>query len=336
MIRATAQAIHPGIAWDLVDRGAAKMADAARVLVDRLDPGQRALTLFPLAAEARRDWDYRPRRRPGLPLRDMREDQRAACWRLVDSVLSESGAAKARGVLALEAILQERTSNKAFRDPLNYALTLFGTPGDGPWAWRFEGHHLSLTVTLAPGVGMAVTPHFLGANPLSGRVVEDGHGGLERVLERESALAFAAVDALTPAEFSRALIAPQPPPDFLTGPGREDSLREPAGLALGQMRPDARGLVERIVEAFLGHLAPDYATPLGQALRAAGIDTLHFAWAGGTTPDRLHYYRLHGPTLLIEYDRTDADHAHSVWHDPRDHFGEDQLRRHRELAHDHP
>jgi hypothetical protein len=266
----------------------------------------------------------------------MREDQRTACWRLVESALSRTGAAKARGVLALEAILQERTSNKLFRDPLNYAVTLFGRPGTGPWSWRFEGHHVSITVTLVPDIGMAVTPHFLGANPLSGRVVDDGHGGLERVLEQESALAFTVVDLLTPAEFSQALIAPQPPPDFLTGPGREDSLRQPVGLALGRMEVDARGLVERIVDAFFGHLAPDLASPLGQALHEAGIDTLHFAWAGGTTPDRLHYYRVHGPTLLIEYDRTDTDHAHSVWHDPRDHFGQDQLRRHHELAHGHP
>ena len=58
-------------------------------------------------------------------------------------------------------------------------------PGPAPWAWRFEGHHVSLTLTMVPGVGIAVTPHFLGANPFSGQVVADGHGGLARVLERE-------------------------------------------------------------------------------------------------------------------------------------------------------
>ena len=72
-------------------------------------------------------------------------------------------------MLALEAILQERTANKAYRDPLNYALAIFGRPGDGPWAWRFEGHHVSLTLTVVPGIGIAVTPHFFGANPFSGR-----------------------------------------------------------------------------------------------------------------------------------------------------------------------
>ena len=73
--------------------------------------------------------------------------------------------------------------------------------------------------------------------------------------------------------------------------------------------------------------------PVTARVRAAGLGGIRFAWAGGTTPDRLHYYRFHGPTLLVEYDRTEPDHAHSVWHDPSNHFGEDHLRRHREAAH---
>ena len=315
------------IPWEVAQPVAARMAQAARAVLDRLDTRQRDLAIFPFASEARRDWDYRPRRRPGLPLRAMREEQRAACLRLVDAALSSAGAAKLRGVLALEALLQQRTTNKAFRDPLNYALAVFGAPGDGPWGWRFEGHHVSLTLTIVPGIGLAVTPHFFGANPFSGAVVADGHGGLTRVLEQESALAFAVVTALAPGELARALLAPEAPPDFLTGPGREDSLRRPAGLPLGEMTGGTRGRVERLIEAFFGHLAPELAAPLERKLRQGGIEGLHFAWAGATSPDRLHYYRLHGPTLLIEYDKTDLDHAHSVWHDPSDHFGEDQLRR---------
>ena len=109
-----------------------------------------------------------PRSRPGLPLRDMSAQQRRLVWALVDAVLSAEGAAKVRGVLALEAMLQERTANKAFRDPLNYALALFGAPGPAPWAWRFEGHHVSLTLTIVAGIGIAVTPHFLRRQPVLG------------------------------------------------------------------------------------------------------------------------------------------------------------------------
>jgi hypothetical protein len=77
----------------------------------------------------------------------------------------------------------------------------------------------------------------------------------------------------------------------------------------------------------------DLAEPALRALHEAGTGKLHFAWAGATSPGTCHYYRLHGPTLLVEYDNTEPNHTHTVWHNPRDHFGEDLLRRHRETAH---
>lgn len=319
--------------WDLARAAASRMAAAAREFADLLDSQQQVLAILPFAADSHRDWGYTPRTRPGLPLRAMRDHQAAACWALVESALGPAGAAKARGVLDLEAILQERTANKAYRDPLNYAIALFGRPGHGPWAWRFEGHHVSLTFTITPGIGVAVTPHFFGANPFSGQVIPDGRGGLARVLERESALAFAIMGGLRAGEQARAVIAPEPPPDFLTGPGRERSLAEPTGLPLGDMAGAQRAQATTLIELFFDHLQPDLAEPIKRRTREAGIGGIRFAWAGGTTPDRLNYWRLHGPTLLIEYDRTDTDHAHSVWHDPTNHFGEDHLRAHHEAAH---
>jgi hypothetical protein len=265
----------------------------------------------------------------------MSEAQRNAVWSLVDETLSVKGAAKARGVLALEAILQERASDPAYRDPLNYALALFGQPGHGPWAWRFEGHHLSLTLTVVPGIGIAVTPHFLGANPFSGRVVQDpAHDGLARVLERESALAFEVVNGLDAAALRQAVIAARSPADIVTGPGREASLREPLGLRLDAMAAEQQNRILALLEAYFGHLRRELAEAVLAKVREAGIGSIRFAWAGATTPEGLHYYRLHGPTLIVEYDRTDSDHAHSVWHDPTNLFGEDHLRAHRRQAHD--
>ena len=327
--------VDGAVAWEVVAGLGQRMAATATAFLDALDAGQRERAAFAFAAEARRDWDYRPRNRPGLPLRAMGEAQRALAWKLVDLSLSAEGAAKARGVLALEAILQERTVNKAFRDPLNYALAVFGTPGGEPWAWRFEGHHVCLTLTLVPGVGIAATPHFFGANPHSGRVVPDGHGRLASVLEQESALAFAIIGGLGERERQRATIAAEAPPDFLTGPGpgRERSLHVPVGLTLDEMPAEQHNRALALLETFFGHLRPDLAQAVTARVRAAGLGGIRFAWAGATELGRLHYYRFHGPTLLIEYDRTDTDHAHSVWHDPSNHFGEDHLRRHRETDH---
>jgi hypothetical protein len=319
--------------WESVASLAERLTSAAGDLARSLDWPQSAVALHPFASTARHDWGYTPRVRPGLPLRDMSVGQRRAAWALVDTVLSAAGRAKVRGVLALEAVLQERASNKAYRDPLNYALALFGRPGPNPWAWRFEGHHVSLTLTVVPGVGIAVTPHFLGANPFSGPVVADGHGGLVQVLQSESALAFELVNGLGPHALRHALIAPEAPPDFLTGPGRERSLREPVGLALEDMAPEQQARAVALLETYLGHLQVDLVGPVRARVREAGLGRIRFAWAGATTPDRLHYYRLHGPNLIVEYDRTDTDHAHTVWHDPTNHFGEDYLRRHHETAH---
>jgi hypothetical protein len=70
-------------------------------------------------------------------------------------------------------------------------------------------------------------------------------------------------------------------------------------------------------------------------LERAGIDGVHFAWAGPEKRGQPHYYRLQGPSLLVEYDNTqnDANHIHSVWRDPNNDWGADLLRQHYRQAH---
>jgi hypothetical protein len=118
--------VSAAVPWSAAAATGERMTALASALADGLDPAQRHRALHPFAAEERFDWGYTPRTRPGLPLRAMSEVQRQAVWSLVDEALSAEGAAKARGVLALEAILQERASDKAYRDPLNYAGTGLG------------------------------------------------------------------------------------------------------------------------------------------------------------------------------------------------------------------
>ena len=88
----------------------------------------------------------------------------------------------------------------------------------------------------------------------------------------------------------------------------------------------------RIIEDFIGTMRPDVAEAERARIRDAGLEHIHFAWAGSTEPRRPHYYRLHGPNLLIEYDNTqnEANHIHSVWHDPGHDFATDLLLRHYE------
>jgi hypothetical protein len=308
------------------------MEALARAWLDGLSRDQAVLALHPF--EARRDWHFVPRARPGLALRGMDPSQAAACWRLVDSVLSAAGSAKARNVLALEPILGAIERRPSHRDPGNYALAIFGEPSPAaPWAWRFEGHHLSLTVTAVPGEGTAVTPAFFGANPA---VVPPGHAqaGTE-AHEVERQLAFELIQSLAGAAFERCRIAVDAPRDILTMPGAERRLVRPDGLPFAALADGQKALAWRLVQAFLRHLEEARQAASLAQITEAGLERLHFAWAGSTTLGRPHYFRLHGPSTVIEYDNVQngANHVHTVWHEPDDVFGDDRLARHH--SHDH-
>jgi hypothetical protein len=78
----------------------------------------------------------------------------------------------------------------------------------------------------------------------------------------------------------------------------------------------------------------DIATKRLDAVRAAGLNTIKFAWMGGLERRQGHYYRIQGSTFLIEYDNTqnDANHIHTVWRDFKGDWGADLLAAHYHTA----
>jgi hypothetical protein len=300
---------------------------AVREFLAALGPELRRKGLFPFAAEERHNWHYIPKERSGVPLKEMGDAQRAAARRLLREALSERGWSRAEDIMWLENVLAEVEKDPETYGPLNYVFTVFGEPaGRKPWGWRVDGHHLSLNFTHTPD-GVAVTPCVYGANPAT---VEHGeHAGL-RVLGAEEDLGRELIRSLPEAQREMAIIAREAFDDIITGPGREGSLEAPAGVAFAAMAAAQRGLAMRIIDEFVGTMRPATAEAERARIRDAGLDHIHFAWAGALEPRRPHYYRLHGPALLIEYDNTqnDANHIHSVWHDPGRDFATDLLRRH--------
>jgi uncharacterized protein DUF3500 len=128
----------------------------------------------------------------------------------------------------------------------------------------------------------------------------------------------------------RMIIAADAPGDIVSGPGRDESLQTPQGIPLAALTAEQRGQAVRLVEVYARNMRADVAERELERLRAAGAERLHLAWAGPLDPAKPHYYRLHGPTVLIEYDNTQngANHIHSVWRDPRGDFGADPLAAH--------
>jgi len=311
------------------------LASLAKVFLQALDPEQRRQAVFPFEDRERLNWHYIPRRRRGIPLKHMDAKQRAAADALLRFALSEVGYRKAIGIMQLEEILRQLEFFSFLRDQENYAFTFFGDPAVTPWGWRVEGHHLSLNFTAINSEFVAVTPAFMGANPA--KVSEGPHQGLQ-VLKQEQALARELVQSLEPAQLDRALIATQSLGDIVTGPGRADNLKAPVGLPLREMSEGRRDLAVRLIEEYIRNMQEEVASVQRRLIQEAGIEGIHFAWAGGLEPGQAHYYRLHGPRLLIEYDNTqnNANHIHSVWRDPVNDFGADLLQQHYTSAVHHP
>jgi hypothetical protein len=311
------------------------MAAAATGFLATLDARQRRRAVFPFGDAERMNWHYVPRRREGVTFKDMPAPSRVAAHALMKASLSSVGYAKAVNVMELEEVLRQIETIGLSRDPEHYAFTIFGTPGDGaPWGWRLEGHHLSLNFTLVPGKPMAVTPAFMGANPA--RIPKGQRAGF-RTLEHEQDLAFALARSLDPALRGRAVIATESFGDIVSGPGRKELFAARQGVPFGAMSGDQRALATRLIETYARNMRTEIADEELRRMRDAGLEQVHFAWAGPIDPARPHYYRVHGPTLVIEYDNTqnDANHIHSVWHDPANDFGADLLRAHYEHGHHH-
>ncbi len=311
------------------------MAAAADAFMETLGSRQRDRGTWELDAEQRFDWHFIPRERYGARIKDMNTEQRKAAHGLLQSLLSSQGYLKATGVMQLEGILGQIEGRPDRRDPEDYYFNIFGAPSeDGAWAWRFEGHHVSMNVASAGGELPSVTPTFLGSNP---HVVGEGPNAGRRLLGAEEDLARELLALLTDAQLRTAIIETDAPRDIITGNARTVELDGFRGLPASEMSgAQSRGLMLLILE-YLNNANAEVARAKMRQIHEAGLENLHFAWAGSTERGEGHYYRIHGPTVLIEYDNTQggANHVHSVLRDPQNDFGDDLLRRHYEEA-DHP
>lgn len=306
----------------------ASMAQAANEFIATLNDEQRERTVFAFEDEERFNFHYTPVPRLGLPLKEMRMEQLRAAHALLRTALSSRGYLKATSVMELEAVLRAIEAPQWNRDRALYYVSIFGTPEEGEaWGWRFEGHHLSLNYTSVTNELTTTTPAFFGANPAE---VRTGPTTGLRVLGAEEDLGRRLVLMLDAAQREQAIITEEAPREIITRNNREAALDTFEGLSAGEMNPAQRDVLWAIVEEFIQNHRPDLARKQLDKIDQAGFENVHFAWAGGVEPGKQHYYRVHGPTVLIEFDNTqgDGNHIHSVLRDLTDDFGEDLLRKH--------
>jgi hypothetical protein len=287
------------------------MALAATQFLGALDEGQRVKATYAFADPERTRWHWTtpgnfPRN--GLPLREMSPEQRDNAMKLLQSGVSDGGFQKALNIMSLQ--------NDLGNDPELYYVTVFGAPdGSDPWGWRFEGHHLSRHFTVVNDQ-VALMPFFEGSWPTV------SNNGL-KAMEREEWAARELITALEGQQRAAAIFQDRTLTRHVTQNEASVAPLDPVGIPVTELDQDRQALVNEIIHAYLDTLPDDVAaTQLGRVAEA-GLENIRFGWAGPIEPRRPHYYRLQGPTFLLEHDnsRNGGTHIHSVWRDFSDDFG---------------
>lgn len=316
-------------------RAAAAMTDGANKFLASLNAEQKTKAAYKFDGAERQEWFFVPRnQRKGLPLKEMNEQQRKLAMDFLKAGLSAAGYQKATGIISLEPVLKELEGpNRTWpRDHEMYHVSIYGTPGARDrWAWSFEGHHLSLNFTVVKGELISNSPAFMGTNPAE---VRQGERKGLRVLADEEDKGRALVSALDDKQKAVAVYDAKAPADILTVNHLKIDPLKPEGLSYGRLTKQQKELFTQLLDVYLNRMLDEVAAERRAKLKAAGLDKIHFAWAGGLNRGDLHYYRLQGPTFLVEYDNTqnNGNHIHSVWRDFNGDFGADLLREHYKAA----
>ncbi|MFM1749725.1 MAG: hypothetical protein RLZZ188_3391 [Verrucomicrobiota bacterium] len=313
---------------------ATDMLKAAGEFRASLDAAQLRQSTYPLTDAERENWNFVPLPRQGLPFKRMTPDQQALGLAFLRSGLSAAGTAKAQAIMQLELFLKEAEKDtKGRRDPTQYFITFFGEPSAArSWGWRFEGHHLSFNFTVVDGKHVFFTPSFMGTNPAE---VRSGPRRGERVLGEEEDAGFAFVESLNPEQRAAAIIASDPLKEIVTTNKKRVDPLSPAGIPATRLNPPQRTRLEALVKLYLSRWRPELAEETFAKIAAAGLDKLTFAWAGPIDRSKGRYYRIQGPTFLIEFDnfQNNFNHVHTVVRDFKGDFGHDLLAEHHAREH---
>lgn len=299
---------------------------AANKFLSSLDEGQRGKVVFDFKDEAQRKrWSNLPTpmfQRTGLRLGDLTSAQHDAAMGVLAAALSPAGYEKVSQIVQGDEELKKGGSGGGRvnfgRD--EYYISFLGRPSaTEPWMIQFGGHHLGLNVTLVGEQG-TLAPSHTGAQP----AIYQLEGKTVRPLGRETDKAFALVNSLDDAQRKRAILGFQMR-DLVLGPGRDGQTIQPEGIK-------GSALTERQREMLLD-LASEWTSIMHETVAKAKLEEMKqhlsetwFAWSGPTEKGSAAYFRIQGPTVIIEYapQRLGGDptkHIHTIYRDPTNDYG---------------
>jgi len=313
------------------------IAVAADKFIRTLSGEQKIKAQISFDQDERYNWHFFPKNdRKGIPLKELNATQRNAAMHLLQTALSDTGYEKTKGIIKLEGVLKQlenRSADDTYRDPGQYYFLIFGEPSANTiWSWRFEGHHLSFTFSSENNKLIAATPSFMGSNPA---IVLSGPEKGMQVLKDEADLGFEMLHSLNNEQLQKAVFDNNAPNDIITFVSRKALINDPAGITYAELNTSQQKIFFRLLSVYIHRYTKLFAAVMMKEIENAGLKNTRFAWAGSQQPGKPHYYRIIGPTIIIEYDNSqnNANHVHTVLRDLKNDFGGDELVEHYKKSH---
>ena len=344
-MRVTRRAVIVAVAWLLAGGAtgvahrstsqAAPSADAttrivasARAVLKALDDAGRGKVQFPFEGPQKTRWSNLPSpmfQREGLRLRDLTAPQRAAVMNLLSTALSKSGYQKVTDIMRGDEVLRKEAEGRgrggagggpAFGED-EYYLAFLGTPSaTAPWMLQFGGHHLAINLTMA-GSQSTMAPSLPAAQPATFTI----EGRTVRPLGNENDKAFGLINALNDAQRKEAILTYRVA-DLVLGPGKDGRTIQPEGVRASSLAAGQQTMLMDLVREWVG-IATDAFAETRMAELRTNLPQTYFAWSGPTTNGSPAYFRIQGPTLVIEYapQQGSVDHIHTIYRDPTNDYG---------------
>ena len=295
-----------------------------------LKPMQLDQVQFKLTNSIKTRWHYLPHssfQRTGLSMDSLSSVQNKKLMDLLDVFLSNSGYDKMEQIIDLENYLAVKEQNPIKRNPKKYYVVFYGNPNnESPWAWSFQGHHLSFNFTVLKDQ-VAIAPTFLGSNP---GVVMDGPQKGKRVLHREQDLGLELINSMSAKQSQKAIINDITFGDILSENKDFLSRLEDSGIRYEALADAQKDIINAIIQEHMSNMEPTVAHRAKTLLEKENFDSIRFCWAGKKEVLTAHYYRIQGEKFLIEFDNSQnkGNHIHTVWREFDGDFGKDLIQEH--------
>jgi hypothetical protein len=304
----------------------ARIVASAQAVATTLDDAGRGKVQFAFDGPQKTRWSNLPSpmfQRDGVRLADLTASQRKAVMNLLAVALSKDGYRKVTEIMHGDELLKRPGGGGPMFGEDQYWVAFVGTPSaTAPWMLQFGGHHLAINLTMA-GSDATMAPSLPAAQPATYTV----EGRTVRPLGNENDKAFALVNALDATQRTQAVLSYRVS-DLVLGPGQDGRTIQPEGIKASALTPPQQAMLWDVVREWVGIMNDAFAEPRMAELKTHLAET-YFAWSGATTNGSPSYFRVQGPTLVIEYapQGGSVDHIHTIYRDPTNDYGAKYARR---------